>query len=528
MTFKRAAIAAVAALSITTAAGAEPVDGQMEQAIHDTLLQALMRGGYQANSEAVQKTLQAVQNTILVAATAGGGCGTLGCTWNQVIKGLPDWLAVPFRAGKDGEKFQPGAWSGGNGGDYGGAGASCGDNCFPDKVFAKGRDCGDIEYRLDAQGNFVIPSFALDIGNPAVLGAAAGSGTAFYRSTLSISGATQSATATTSGAVARRLTHLLNMTRQPIAWYGVVGPTTTSGCWNIATIAYRNTSGSVVNRQSSNICTTGPYTHDPSSEVEAGIGGGMHPHVACPQENVTGGDFHFYGASPSFNHWHECTWYYPNFELSPDGYAINTHTSIPYASFQSWPKGLPGFIQQCSIDPAAVAKIAEALWKKAAATPGYDGAPPKAVSTTDARPGPAKVEDLGDDPGDTPQPTPDPNAPAPTTPDTPGGSTGSTDVCDFGPGGCDDPGTATPEIDDPPTDFMTPIFDWLPDLPSLEFNTASAQCPTWDVNLTAYLGSTAQYTLDSHCPLVEQNSAALGALMLAIWGVMAAMIILRA
>lgn len=519
MTFKRAAIAAAAAFALTTSAAAEPVDGQAELAIHNTILQAMLRGGYAANSEAVEKTLEAVHQAIVLSVGAGGPCATLGCTWNQVIKGLADYLPWPFIVGKEGERFQ------GDGGDYGGAGASCGDNCFPDKVFKAGRDCGDIEYNFDPQGNFIIPSYFLDTGGPVAVGPQGGGDPYHYASNPVPS--LPWVTGSTPGAAARRQIHNINMQRIPQAWYGVIGPTTPAGCFAFATVAYRNTAGGIQGRTTVNVCTNATaLLHGPSAAGEENATTGQVPHKSCPEGAGGSADLHFYGINDFGSHWHGCTMYYPNFQLSPSGYAVNEKTSVPFANVQNWPKDMPGFIKQCSVDPTAVKKIAQALWKKAAAQPGYDGAPPQTITDADSRPGPLKVEDLADAPGDSPQPTPDPNAPAPTP--TPGTSTGSTDVCDFGPGGCDDPGTATPELDEPPTDFMAPIFDWLPDLPSLEFNTASAQCPTWDVNLTSYLGSTAQYTLDSHCPLVEQNSAALGALMLAIWGVMAAMIILRA
>lgn len=519
---KTGAIAILAAAAIVPGVNAQ-TNGAMEQAIHDTVLQTLIRNGYPVGSAQSLATLAGVQGAIVDAKDAGGTCATSGCTWNQVIKGLADWLPWPFKVGKEGERFQekhipiPG-WP--TGGDFGGAGASG----WVEETVAAGRDCGDIEYGFDVQGNFIIPSYLLDPGGPVTVGATAGTGTEYWIATTTPT----NVTGTSDEAAVRRALHLMNMTRIPQAWYGVVGrgSGSSSSCFTIATLAYRNVSGNVVGRQTTSICTTtSPSKHGPATSGEGGFGG-QEPHKSCPEGGFDSADFHFYGLASGFPHWHSCVMYYPNKQLSPDGYAINQKTTIPYASSVNWPTDMPGFIKQCGIDPSAVKKIADALWKKAAAKPGYAGAPPKPVADSDARPGPVKVEDLADNPGDTPQPTPDPQAPAPTQPTTPG--SGSTDVCDFGPGGCDDPGTATPEIDDPPTDFMGPIFDWLPDLPSLDFNTAGAQCPTWDVNLTAYLGSSAQYTLDSHCPLVEQNSAALGALMLAIWGVMAAMIILRA
>jgi hypothetical protein len=168
-----------------------------------------------------------------------------------------------------------------------------------------------------------------------------------------------------------------------------------------------------------------------------------------------------------------------------------------------------------------IQKLADALLKKASLKPGYAGRGYAPVEPEDARPNDARVADLQDNPssGAAPQnPDGDQDGPAPPTPTPP-----STSV-DLGP----NPNTPAPTLDEPSTGIMDPIFNWLPDLPSLTLNTASATCPTWDLDLTSFGGASWHWTVDKQCELAETVREPLGALMIVIFGIGAALIILRA
>jgi hypothetical protein len=316
---------------------------------------------------------------------------------------------------------------------------------------------------------------------------------------------------------------------QRLDWVGVYYMD--AGCAYLASVAYRRPDGSIAPRETSRICTL--------SNIKHGLSGGINPeyetqHYPCPLE-PSGGDFHFYG-DELFAHWHNCTLYAPRPEVTqtPDGYAINPITTQAKASLPNWPNGIPAYLANCDIDPELIRKLSDAMFKKAAAKPGYAGAPYAPIAPGDSRPGTAKVNDLLDNPGSndssaTPAPAPVPNtaAPPPTpispTPGTPGAVTVNATV-DLGP----NPSVPSPEVGEAPTGIMDPIFAWLPDLPSITLDTNNTECPVWAINLTDFGGPGWSYLLESHCDLMESQRAIISSLMLALFGIGAAMIILRA
>ncbi len=532
---KRAAlvVAASAVLFSAPTGAAIPVvrDGKVNQAVADTLLQALMRRGFTQGSEAVANT------NLKVGEYLAGVFSSDACAANLRAAGsAPNWGVLvkclggtyPLDVGADGEPFS------GDRGDFGGGGATGSWGKEGDTT-----DCGDFDFNLDAQGNLIVPSFALNTGKQMALGTSTEqSGNNLFKFVNSnfYTGNSGTQYSQVQGkeveSMALRLMHLYNMRRLPQNWYGVIGygSGATAGCIRFANVAHRTATGTLVTRHQDVICGSTGYNKQNTVTASDTV-----QHKTCP-EGTQSPDFHFYGEGQD-THLHQCIHYYPNPEIdgTPKGYAINRATTVPYSEMPSWPEGLPEHLRRCGLSADFVRAIADKLLKEAASKPGYNGAPYQPVEKADARPGDAKVEDLKDDPSTTgtapnPQPEPDPTAPAPTNP---GGTTttGYRDECDFGAGGCDNPNTPAAEVGEAPTGIMDPIFDWLPDLPSITLNTQNLQCPVWAFNLQGFFGgSQGQYLLESHCELMDDPdlTAALSALMLALYGIMAAMIILRA
>lgn len=319
----------------------------------------------------------------------------------------------------------------------------------------------------------------------------------------------------------KRRLHLDNMGRAKADWFGVVGYV--NGTLTYASVAYRTSTNVLVGR----VTGTGGATYAKySAAVSSGEAANGVEHKSCP-ETAGGGAFTFYGYNAATTdypngviggHVHSCTWYVPDFTLSGSGYAINDETTI--AMSWSWPNLLPDHLKDCPIDPALIRKLTNQLWKDAGDTTGYGGAPHQTVEDGDSRPGDTTVGDLVEQAGDTTTwPDPDPETAEPTTTTPPGSTT-----VDLGP----DPNVGAPTLDDPPTGIMDPIFAWLPDLPSITLDTNNSECPVWAVNMTEFFGPQGQWLIESHCPLLETNRAAIGALMVALFGLGAAMIILRA
>lgn len=71
---------------------------------------------------------------------------------------------------------------------------------------------------------------------------------------------------------------------------------------------------------------------------------------------------------------------------------------------------------------------------------------------------------------------------------------------------------------EPPTarQILEPFKKFFPEFQNLTIQGKATQCPTWSFNA---LNRT--YTIDSHCPILEQNRAILGALFTLIWSIIA-------
>jgi hypothetical protein len=511
---KRAVVATLAIAAIAAPLSAQTArDNVVEQGIADTIRIDLQRRGIAGTDPRVQTLIDQMYAKI-ATAKAAGALASETPTWAHVMR----WLIssgnypAPWNVGKDGASF-------------GGAGAG---------GTWTSEDCGDVDYELDPAGNLVFPSFVLKTGAKIVMtGSQFGGGAPFWHGDngsqwqTNTSAPQRYSAAVDYQALARRQVHLINMKRLPKDWYGVIGPNLvgTTQCVDMATVAYRNTSGTITPRVRNNMCfnlNTSPG-HNPTVAGPYEIA-----HKNCPQDDFDSADIHFYGESDLQSHWHQCTMFIPNEEFGWKGYAINTKTTLAYVDSARWPIMLPEHVKDCPIDPELLKKITDGLYKDIAAP----AVPYQPIDPTSPRPGDLKVRDLEDNPGTGTSPTPGPNVndppPTTTTPTTPTAPSGGTDVCDFGTGGCDNPNTPDPTLEAVPEGILDPIFDWLPDLPSITINTAGAQCPTWPLDLTAFGGPSWQFVMEDHCPLLEDQRAAISVLMIVLFGLGAAAIILRA
>lgn len=517
------ALAAVVSLGAGVAVAQSPIPGVtkyvvLQQAMTDTLCSGVKRTGLNVNCNdpMAKKIYDAVALANVWAV--GGNVLPPNCmrqpTYGEFIRCADQLFPKP----------QPLAWKGG-GGSTGGGGAQY--NGAGEDWFNESGNCDKLELKLDAGGNIIIPSYKLATGGSVQMPG----GTYFRTSTFGYSapGAVSGA-ASLPEASNRWVLHKANAARLRHQWFGVVNTYTTGGsqCAKIATVA-GYAGGSYAPRQVSAVCASGPFVHGPAT---LGASDPEPVHKSCPDGGSAGGNFHFYGNSSFNSEFHGCTWYAPDPAAmeTPDGYAINPVTTIPVSEVPAFPAGLPSFLSQCKINPALLAKLVDKLFKEAASQPGYDGPAYFPITEADARPGDVTVGDLNStpaQPGDpTPAPSPNPDAPAPT-PSPTASPPEYTDKCDFGLTGCDNPGTPPPEIGEPETGIMDPIFEWLPDLPSISLPTAGAQCPTWQIDASAFGGQAWSFTMDSHCGLFESNRSAISVVMVALFGLMAALIILR-
>jgi hypothetical protein len=521
-----------------------PRDGKMDQAVADTLYASFKRRGL-ANQAAVASTLNSVWQQIRDDAVyfqycfsdLGGQPGVLG--WHGLLRCALE-IPFPFLVGRGLSEYNPANWNKG-GGDYGGGGAHGGG--WRD-------DCEEFEYALDAQGHLIIPSAPLLPGTRGVglnLAVQAGQANAntldvnkyYYNGHLGINGMYSSRVQSDNlEAVIKYQLHKINGgLPSKLDWFGIREKRWNSIpggydeiCLGFSTVAYRRPNGSVAPRINEDVCVHARALengHDERSIYPYDV-----EHKPCPFTGQSGGDFHFYGDDPAHDHhWDKCTMYAPNLDLGPDGYAINPKSTLNISAF---PIHLPEHLKACKINLELLRKLADGFFKKAAKKPGYTGIPYEPVKPEDVRPGDTKLIDIADPPGRAPDGTPTappaPNTEAPP-PAPPPGSTPpptSTDVCDFGPTGCTDPGVGEPGLGDAPTGMMDGLFDWLPDLPSISLDTSGAACPTWALDASSFGGADWAWTMESHCDLMESNRAAIGVLFMALFGFMSALIILRA
>jgi hypothetical protein len=225
-------------------------------------------------------------------------------------------------------------------------------------------------------------------------------------------------------------------------------------------------------------------------------------------------------------------------ELAPlGGYiaAMDVHSPIPRL-FPVTPQNL-----NAPVAPKVMADLLNKLWSNAAAQPGYDGLPFNSadpVTEAEARAvlnaNPALWPSVGElnnpacptcyagqeiainIPENGSLPSTDPGYQP-----VPGTSPGTSPTLDLGP----NPATPQPALETAPSaaSIIEPLFSWFPGLTSLTVNVGGASCPTDTVNVLD-----TQLVLDQHCAMMEQHRALIGAVMLAVWTMAAAVVLLRA
>lgn len=498
-------------------------DGPLASSMYKTMGKAMMRRGYWNQSETVQnlyhhfKIVMGLDNNWCnPTPLPSGGWTFIRLTTCLINKGIIP-AGIPLGA-KGYPRFDP-------------------RNTLRLGEKDPSRDCGSFAYRLGLTGGLIIPSYDLAVGMPLKFGGS------YQYAQVAVYGPNSSspnapifprAAATTSEATVRRVIHLQNSKRSREHWVGILGPGGTSGsCIDTATVA---TANSTVYEQRH--CTTWADHERTGVGLEADSPDPQYRHTECPAGDYGSSEFHFYGETPYSDHYHNCTWYAPRPDLTqtPDGYFINPEVTMftGSATFTEKLRQLKRLdLLSCPINPDLVRQIVNHTMRKAteSATPDKPVPPFEPVKIEDVDTDGAIVSDLEapaqlpGTPPDLTQPSKTPAPPVvgrdPANP-TPAPSNLSSDPV------FNDPGTSAPELT-MPTNIFDPIVNWLPDLPSITLPTQGSQCPTWAVNLTSVYNSPDWvWLLDGHCTLLEDQRSAIGALMIAMFGFGAALIILRA
>lgn len=393
-------------------------------------------------------------------------CGTsTPCTWMKAIKGLFWPYPVPIGA--------PGMAGGGATGGW-----------------TEGDDCGNLAYSFDVDGNLIVPSMGLPGSGPMKgqnrIAKVDGNVGIEYRAS-NVTGA------------ALWATHSLNKTRgsdqrEWLGCYAQAANGTTFYCSSQA--FFRN--GTKVTRRSSQPTVIASY------ETAQSAG-------ECPIGAVDGGDAEFYR---EFNYANtECVHYFPNTTVGKQGYIYAHFATVEASQWDKWPSGNlrhPTYAN-CPLAKEFIRRLTEGLLKEAAKTPGYPGPTNPEVEPEDVKTGdyPPVVDDIADTGTDDPE-TPGTPYPEPTPTPTP-------------------TPTSSPPPYDPTVglgDPTAPEIDWWPDLPTIEVDLGSPACPTYSLSLVGWWDT--PFVLDSHCPLIEQNRAAISLLMVAMFSMMSMFIVLRA
>jgi hypothetical protein len=250
---------------------------------------------------------------------------------------------------------------------------------------------------------------------------------------------------------------------------------------------------------------------------------------SCPGEGVGSAGFDWYfssddGSNPDKN----CIAYAPNPTIGKGGYAYPDFVPIPPEMWAKAPDGQPSQVTACWVAAPFYQSLADKIAKGVS---DNGGTPYQPVQPGEVRNGciDAQVADLSEGPvlpaASSCSTTPGSSDPSSVA--KPPGATGGSSTGGSGTITGDDPNITA---NDPtaPSNIMDPIFNWMPKLPQLTLNTGSAQCPTWNVDLTSFGGSSWHWTMDAQCALSESVRSALSALMVSVWGIAAAVVILRA
>lgn len=510
-----ALLAAVALAAISSPAQAQtiPYDGSVAQAVTNTLDAWAERAGFpdpQTKAD-FMADVELVHDLALTAALQGNPA--IGWIPYLMYLGIPNPYPLGYGTRND------------RGGSFGGGGAS---GSWDDPA---GTDCDDYDYRLDPQGHILVPPLKLQGSGPMQRSGAPGYYWKGETDNWMMAGEYYVVAVTTPTAYPLWNTHMRNrygVARPENAWWAV---------WAINGTSYMQSAPAFyvgTSLQNAEFTSAGtPALGVPSYAANNDAA------VDCPQSDQ-GGDFHYYvhgGGNANSPWWSNCTMYAPNFSISSSGYYYSDHpVPIPKSYNAKFPQGLNDFVLACPLSPEVIRFIAEQLRRRVMQGDPPPGTPDVPVGPEDVRTGedPPQLKDIGDPPPSNLPPPGEGEIPPPDDDDPPPPGTGYRDECDFGAGGCDNPNTPEPTLEDPPTGIMDPIFDWLPDLPSLTMPDMSSNCPVWHLNLTEQFGPDWSMLIDGHCQLVDYETghgsvrSILSVLFVALWGLGAGVVILRA
>lgn len=182
-------------------------------------------------------------------------------------------------------------------------------------------------------------------------------------------------------------------------------------------------------------------------------------------------------------------------------------------------------LQDLAVSPALLSEIINELWMDAASQSNYDGMPlMESVSPAEVT---AALSELGLSPTYLDLLSPISESPGAdvnidiSVNNNPGSDTGGSDETDLG----EDPQIASPELEETPTadEILKPVFDLLPFTQDFDIGSRSATCPVVSFSVFKH-----DYKIDSHCPLIEDNRAAIQTIFLIIWGFIALRVTLSA
>ncbi|WP_368648911.1 hypothetical protein ABRY95_04755 [Castellaniella ginsengisoli] len=230
----------------------------------------------------------------------------------------------------------------------------------------------------------------------------------------------------------------------------------------------------------------------------------------------------------------------------PPGYFLDGSVCIPYSAEgggSSEPvripiadaiAALPEEDKSSKLNPQWISDLMNQLWQQAASQPGYQGlpySPSHAVSPQDfSTVSPDDMPTVDDfvKPVERPS-TESPINVDPSTNTGSGSSGGGGGITNPGTGDQinlgGDPNIGAPSLETPPTAQMIiqPLTTLFPELRSYQANIPSGECPRPAVDVFDH-----SYVLDAHCDLFEQNRSVLQASMLAAFGILSLVIVLKA
>ncbi len=375
----------IAALCCSSSAAVAQVvttrDGAVQQALQNTVCASLTRRGIGCDTTQGLATLARAREAVVSATNSGNSYPNEGVStpnFLQTIRGLAASLPWPFKIGRTADGLDEKGWT--RMGTVAPAGAQCIDNraqwdtTSPPDYWCKGKfeggggtfvgagadgfwDCGNFTFALDAWGRFIIPSYPLAVGMPIPIDGK------YFHSGSNAMGHSRESTM-------RRIVHLMNMERIPQRWWGIISPHKPGAAHigRISTVSMRDSAGIAYSPQEDEIVTSSELTHWSGPDT-----GSTELHKPCPMTDGAGANLHPYGRKGDDSVWeyhiHNCVLYSPDPSLSKSGYAINDTASI---GWEGWPNNLPEYLRRCALDPGFLAKMSDALLKKASQTPGYD------------------------------------------------------------------------------------------------------------------------------------------------------------